>query len=262
MALSETFRNPAARATRSLIPITARKLVEWTYAVQRAQGVRELTLEPQGRSQTGAVVDRLVDYAALGCRVDVSSNAAAVWGETRCHEDAITVHSIVQAMQPRQRFLLIEHSSQRSAPDWQPKIFPLRCVPVMGRRGSERGIYLGSGRNRVGHELTYEGDWPSRDAADDHKIAADAHMRLWADQGNWPATRRRRSQLPEVAEHDWSPQPYRRCADEVLRRAREEYSAWYEALLALSGGLEASGPHRLQRYRITALGAACQPWKH
>src|SRR5688572_16842181 len=47
------------------IPITARELVEWSYAVRRAQYVREITLEPAGRSQTGIVVDLLTEYAAL-----------------------------------------------------------------------------------------------------------------------------------------------------------------------------------------------------
>jgi hypothetical protein len=271
MALSETF--PSTRTANktgvscfvprapSRVPITARELVDWTYAVQRAQGVPELSLEPQGRSQTGAVVDGLLDFAALGCKVDISSNAAARWGETRCHEDAITVHSLVQHLSPRQRFLLIEHGKARCIPEWEPKIFPLRCVPVQGSAGKPRGLYLGSGRLHVGSEITYEGDWPSRDVADAHRAAADAHKRQWADESNWPpAVRRRRSERPMSVEHDWSPEPWRRCEDEVLQRAREEYRAWYEALWALCDGLEASGPRGLQRYRITALGAACEPW--
>jgi hypothetical protein len=96
MALSEVFR--AAHTVRSRMPITARELVEWTYAVQRTQGVPEPSLEPQGRSQTGIVVDRMLEFAQLGCKVDVSSNAAAIWGEARCDEDAIVVHEIVRGM--------------------------------------------------------------------------------------------------------------------------------------------------------------------
>ena len=275
MALSETFRPeivPAERATRARIPITARELVEWTYAVQRAQGVPELTLEPQGRSQTSIVVDRMIEFAQLGCRVDVSSNAAAIWGETRCHEDAITVHAIIGGMSRlsdgrfdpighHRKVLLIDHGHSRTPPNWQPKVFPLACVPVKGKRGGERGIYLGSGRALVGHEVTYAGDWPSREAAAGHKIAADAHTRLWADQSNWPAMRRRRSDRPMVAEHEWAPEPHLRCADEVSQRARDEYRAWYEALWALCDGLEAAGPPGLTRYRISDLGAVYEPWR-
>lgn len=275
MALSEDFRvsgekiaKVMPRAPRSLIPITARELVEWTYAVQRAQRVPDQSLEATGRSQTGIVVDRMIEFAQLGCRVDVSSNAAAIWGETRCHEDALAVHQVVTGydgddrpwLTPRQRFLLIDHGRHRSIPDWQPKLFPLRCVPVMGKRGGERGIYLGSGRDLVGHEITYEGDWPSQNAAAAYRIAADSHMRLWADPANWPATRRRRSDQLTVAQHEWSPETYRRYADEVLRRARDEYSAWHDALCALRHGLDAAGPRALARYRISDLGAACEPW--
>lgn len=266
MALSKTF--PAARATSSLIPMTARELVEWTYAVQRAQGVLELSSVPQGRSQTGVAFDLLTEFTLLGCNVDRSPGVAARWGETKCHEDALTVHGVVSGMRVTPRgpltpgaALIIEHGRQRSAPDWEPKVFPLRCVPVMGRRGSERGIYLGSGRHVVGHEITYEGDWPSRNIAANHQTAADAHMRLWGDQSNWPSTRlSRRSHRPMVAEHDWSPLPYRRCADEVLQRARDEYRAWYEALWALCDSLKAAGPRALTRYRISDLGAASEPW--
>ena len=165
MALSETFRIPAARATRSLIPITARELIEWTYAVQRAQGVPELSLEAPGRSQTGIVVDRMIEFAHLGCRVDVSSNAAAIWGEARCDEDAILVHEIVQAMPVKKRALLIRHGLLRSAPEWNPMILPLRCVPVPGRKGAHKGIYAPKSNRQIGTVVTYEGDWPDRDTA-------------------------------------------------------------------------------------------------
>ena len=111
MALSETIRPgtvlSARRATSARMPITARELVEWTYAVQRAQGVPELTLEQQGRSQTGIVVDRMIEFAQLGCKVDVSSNAAAIWGEARYHEDAMTVHAIVHERRRRRSSITV-----------------------------------------------------------------------------------------------------------------------------------------------------------
>lgn len=261
---SKTIERPGrkTRIASARIPITARELVEWTYAVQRAQDMPELSLEPQGRSQTGAVVDRLLDFAALGCKIDVSSNAAARWGETRCHEDAIMVHTAVALLHPRQRFLLIEHGKTRCVPEWQPKLFPLRCVPVQGSAGKPRGLYLGSGRLHVGSEIAYEGDWPSRDVADQYWAALNPHMRQWGDETNWPpAARRRRSERPMCVEHDWAPEPWRRCADEVQQRARDEYRAWYEALWALCDGLEAAGPRGLQRYRISDIGAECEPWR-
>lgn len=257
---SKTIERPGRKTVSTKIPITARELVEWTYAVQRAQGVRDITLEPQGRSQTGIVVDRMTEYRALGCKIDRSSNAASVWGETRCHEDAITVHSTVAMMHPRQRFLLIDHGKRRSIPEWSPKLFPLRCVPVMGKRGSGRGLYLGSGRELVGHEITYEGDWPDCDLAARHQAAAEEHKRVWSDQHNWPVARRRRCNRPMVVEHEWSPEPYRRCADEVLQRARDEYRTWYDGLWTLCDGLEAAGMRGLSRYRVSGIGAACEPW--
>ena len=259
MALSETF--PAARATRSLIPITARELVEWTYAVQRAQGVRELSLEPQGYSQTGIVVDRLLEYASLGCKIDRSGNAVAMWGETKCHEDAITVHFAVREFPRRTQELLIDHGRQRQAPDWSPKTFPLSCIPVQGNGGKPKGIYLNSGNKRVGSEITYVGDWPSRDFATAARIAGDTHKRLWADPGNWPSVRVRRRERQMAAEHSWSDEAFRRCADEVSQRAREIYRQWYEGLWSLREAMEAAGPDGLARYRIAGLGAPFEPWR-
>lgn len=270
MALSETFPpDIAARAPRSLIPITARELVEWTYAVQRAQGVPEQYLEPQGRSQTGIVVDRMIEFAHLGCKIDVSSNAANVWGETRCHEDALTVHAVVTGcdrdgrpwLEPRQRFLLIEHGRSRSVPDWQPKIFPFRCVPVSGNRGNAKGIYLNSGNRHVGCEITYEGDWPSRQMATEARADAEAHKAAWSDPDNWPVVRTRRRQQPTVAQHNWIEEPFRRCADEVIAAARQTYAEWYEALWSLCDALDLAGRRGLQRYRISDLGASGQPWR-
>ena len=107
---------------------------------------RSSSLEPQGRSQTGIVVDRMIEFAQLGCRVDVSSNAAAIWGEARCDEDAIIVHEIVESLPAKQRGLLIRHGLLRSAPDWDPLIMPLRCVPVPGRKGKPKGIYAHHGK--------------------------------------------------------------------------------------------------------------------
>ena len=169
MALSETVPAKVVapeRAAWPRVPITARELVEWTYAVQRAQGVPEPTLEPQGRSQTGLVVDRMIEFAQLGCRVDVSSKAAERWGEARCDEDAIVVHEIVRGMPVERRALLIRHGLQRSAPEWNPMIMPLRCVPVPGRKGANKGIYARKTNNRpIGTVVTYTGDWPDRETA-------------------------------------------------------------------------------------------------
>lgn len=247
----------AARPSRSLIPITARELVEWAYAVQRAHHVPDQSPNARGGCQTGIVIDRMIAFAQLGCEVDVSSNAAAIWGETRCHEDALTVHAAVQWLEPRHRFLLIDHGRHRSVPDWKPDVFPFRCVPIQGNGGKPRGLYLGSGRKLVGHEIGYEGDWPSRDVAEDFRASVDAHQRFWSDPENWPGVYRRRSGRPVVVEHDWSPEPYRRCADEVLQRARDLYSEWYDGLWSLCNILETE---KLTRYRITGYGAVDEPW--
>jgi hypothetical protein len=247
MALSEDFRicsdevsdfMPRARTTRSLIPITARELVEWTYAVQRAQGVPDLSLEPQGRSQTGIVVDRMIEVAQLGCRVDVSSKAAAIWGESLCDEDAIAVHGIVQGMAFRKRALLINHGSLRSMPEWDPLIMPLRCVPVPGRKGKPKGIFSKS-NNLIGHEVTYEGDWP------DHATAA-GNRAAWCAQSS----------------SAWRDPPILRCAEEVIAYARAVYSEWVDGLATLADWLDGtSRHHRLRRYRVHGVGASLEPWR-
>jgi hypothetical protein len=245
MALSESFPAPmmseiipAARATKSLIPITARELVEWTYAVQRAQGVPELSLEPQGRSQTGIVVDRMIEFAQLGCRVDVSSNAAAIWGEARCDEDAMTVHEIVQQMSFHTRALLITYGTLRSVPEWDPLIMPLRCVPVPGRKGKPKGIYSKS-NHLIGHEVTYEGDWP-------YRATAAANRAAWFNDSN----------------SAWRDAPVLRCADEVIAHARAVYCDWVDGLAALLHSLDGTSRHYpMRRYRVHGVGAPIRPWQ-
>jgi hypothetical protein len=230
MALSEVFR--AAHTARSRMPITARELVEWTYAVQRAQGVPEPSLEPQGRSQTGIVVDRMLEFAQLGCKVDVSSNTAAIWGEARCDEDAIVVHEIVRDMPVEKRALLIQHGLHRSAPEWNPVILPLRCVPVPGRKGANKGIYARERNNMpVGTVVTYVGDWPDRETA---ALA--------------------RAQWPEG-------EPHLRCAEEVIEHARRVYLDWIEGLQTVEGCLDSDSRfHCLRRYFVRGLGAPTHPW--
>ena len=235
MALSETFRAQiatASRAARARIPITARELVEWTYAVHRAQGVPEPSLEPQGRSQTGIVVDRMIEFAQLGCKVDVSSNAAAIWGEARCDEDAIVVHEIVRGMPAARRALLIPHGLHRSAPEWNPMIMPLRCIPVPGRKGASKGIYARERNNMpVGTVVTYAGDWPDRQT----EALARSH---------WPEG-----------------EPHLRCAEEVIEHARSVYRDWIMGLMEIEDWLDGQGPYyQLRRYVVRGLGALTHPW--
>jgi hypothetical protein len=235
MALSETF--PAeivrpTRAARSRMPITARELVEWTYAVQRAQGVPEPSLELQGRSQTGIVVDRMIEFAQLGCKVDVSSNAAVIWGEARCDEDAIVVHEIVRAMPVARRALLIRHGLHRSAPEWNPMIMPLRCVPVPGRKGANKGIYTRQNSNRpIGTAVTYAGDWPDR-------VTAALARARWREG-----------------------EPHLRCAEEVIEHARSVYLDWIMGLMELEEWLNGESPYyQLHRYVVRGLGTPTHPW--
>lgn len=233
-------RHKTGRAAR--IPITARELVEWTYAEQQADrgGI------PEGGgvniSQTGIVVDRLLAFASLGCQVDVSSKIGAVWGETRCHEDALTVHAAVGELCWRYQQLLITHGRSRSAPDWSPKIFPLSCRPAPGKLGRPKGIYAKSGNKHIGSELIFDGDWPDAGFALRARQAAEANRQLWG-------------------QHNWQDEPFRRCADVVIERAREQYSEWCEALEALHDCLDYSRYHILSRYRINGLGAPRWPWR-
>jgi hypothetical protein len=231
VAWTETFL-PTSRTAKARTPITARELVEWTYAVQGAQGVPELSAEPQGRSQTGLVVDRMIAFAQLGCTVDVSSKTAERWGEAQCDEDAITVHEIVRGMPVERRALLIRHGLLRSAPDWNPLILPLRCIPVPGRKGASKGIYARGNSNRpIGTVVTYTGDWPDRETA------AQA-----------------RAQWPEG-------EPHLRCAEEVIDYARSVYVEWIMGLMAVEDWLDGESPYcQLRRYVVRGLGAPTHPW--
>jgi len=222
-------------------PITARELVEWTYAAQRAQGVRQPSVEPQGRSQTGIVVDRITEFAELGCAVDVSGNAMAIWGEAPCDEDAMTVHAIIDRMRRPARgplttgaALLVKHGALRSVPAWNPQrdllIMPLRCVPVPGRKGKNKGIYAHHGKTLIGSAITYEGDWPDRITAMMVRAA-------------------------------WQEGPHLRCATEIIDHARLVYRDWIGTLALLCDRLEAAGRRGLRRFRISGLGAEYEPWR-
>jgi hypothetical protein len=225
MALSETF--PAVRATSSLIPITARELVEWTYAVQLANRGGEVTMgHGSGMSQTGLVIERLL----LGCTVDSSRGGSGMWGAVHCDEDALTVHGIVEGMPSRMRSLLIYQGETRSTPDWNPIIIPLRCVSVPGSKGRPKGIYSKS-NNLIGAVVTYEGDWPDCYSSEEGR----AH---------WPQGDR-----------------HLRCAECVIRNARAVYHDWIEALTSLCDRLELAGTRGLRRYRVHGLGAEYEPWR-
>lgn len=237
MALTEIFPpehsmiiNRPGRKTdmaRALIPITARALVEWTYAVQIPHRGGSAIAGGANISQTGLVIERLL----LGCTVDRNGGGAApCWGVMHCDEDALTVHGIAEGLRPRDRRLLISYAELRSTPDWNPLIMPLRCVPVPGRKGQPKGIYAHHGKTQIGCEISYEGDWPSRAMADRIRAA-------------WPEA------------------PRLRCADEIIAHARQAYQQWYEALWALCDGLEAAGRRGLRRYRIQGLGAVYEPWR-
>lgn len=234
MALSETCPSPimpenipAARATRSLIPITARELVEWTYATNLAHRGGEVVIgHGSGISQTGLVIERLL----LGSTIDTSSRGRGMYGAVYCDEDALTVHGIVEGMPARMRGLLIRHGELRSVPEWQPLIMPLRCVPVPGRKGNPKRIYADHGKTLIGSEITYEGDWPSR------AIAASAR-------------------------EAWPEGPRLRCAEEVIEYARAVYCDWMDALVSLCDRLQFVGKRGLRRYCIQGLGADYEPWR-
>jgi hypothetical protein len=163
--------------------------------------------------------------------VDVSSNAAAIWGEARCDEDAIIVHEIVRDMPVKYRALVIEHGLRRSAPDWNPMIMPLRCVPVSGRKGANKGIYARTRKEAIGTVVTYQGDWPDRET----EALARAH---------WPQG-----------------EQHLRCAEDVIEYARAVYLDWIEGLQVVEGCLDSDSRfHVLRRYFVRGLGAPTHPW--
>lgn len=252
MALSETF--PAERSSvierprrkahiaPSRIPITVRALLEWTYAEQKPhKGGDSGMSNAGGISQTGIVIERLL----LGCSIDTSGGGSRLWGSVYCDDDALTVHGIVEMLPGHLRGLLIQCGEQRSAPDWQPLIMPLRQVPVPGRKGQPRGIYKQDGKTRVGTEMTFEGDWPDR-------ATAEREYAAWLDNCH--------DLEASGVKHEWRPWPKLRCADEVFAHARQIYRDWYAALSMLGERLEAAGRRGLRRYSIAGLGASHEPW--
>jgi hypothetical protein len=144
----------------------------------------------------------------------------------------------VRGMPYRTRALLISHGSLRSTPEWDPLIMPLRCVPVPGRKGKPKGIYSRS-NHLIGHEVTYEGDWPDR-------ATAAANRAAWQNDPN----------------STWRDAPVLRCADEVITHARAVYCEWIEALASLAKCFDGASRHwSLRRYRVHGVGAPFEPWR-
>lgn len=209
------------RDTRAVI--TMRELVEWTYATQQAHRGGEMRIGYASISQTGLVVERLTERLLLGCMVDRSFGGAQFWGETHCDGDALAVHGVVESMPHGLRAALIHYGSTRGVPDWQPRVEPLRVVPVAGRKGAYKGIYDRSG-HCIGCCVSYDGDVPTRSIAQS--------MRLY-----------------------WPDAPRLRCVEDIQEHARRVYSQWWEALAILLRGLP-----RLLRWRVVGIGAPCEPW--
>jgi hypothetical protein len=130
------------------------------------------------------------------------------------------------------RALLIQHGLHRGAPEWNPMIMPLRCVPVRGRKGANKGIYARQNNNRqIGTVVTYVGDWPDRETA----ARARAH---------WPEG-----------------EPHLRCAEEVIEHARTVYLDWIMGLMEVEDWLDGESQYyQLRRYVVRGLGAPTHPW--
>lgn len=97
----------------------------WTYGRQMADRVCDRGLEgleahiagvPRpARSPTGALVERLASWAALGCAVDSFGG-----GGGRLHPDAEEVHLFVSSLDRRVQRLLIHHARLGTVPDYMP----------------------------------------------------------------------------------------------------------------------------------------------
>lgn len=222
MGVVEAERDIVA-AGRARVDITVRDLVEWTYAVQQAHRGNAGGAEGYaGVSQTGIVME----IGALGCMVDKSPSGARFYGVTHVDDDALTVHEYVECLHWEYRQALITHGAVRSTPEWQPLRLPLLAVAVEGRRGDPRGIYEGSGRRLIACELTYRGDVETRD-----------HYRSM--RACWPDA------------------PTLRVYEDVVDHAREQYSMWYDGLIALQDALTFCS---LKRWRARGLGVDAEPW--
>ena len=204
------------------IPTTARELVEWTYAIQRAHRGGNPEAGGAAISQTGLVIERM----RLGRSIDGRGGGNSWFGALHCHEDALSLHHRIESYPAVERGLIIRHGELRSMPDWQPLIMPLRVLPAPGRKGKPKGIYAHAGKTQIGCELIYEGDLPTRSAARAHREA-----------------------FPDG--------PVLRCAEEIIEHARRTYRLWWNSLEALANWLE---DWPLKRWRIREIGAPCRPW--
>ena len=211
---------PAAARKDTRTLTTMRELVEWTYAAQKAHRGGNGIGGGSSISGTGLLVEKLM----LGCTVSGGGCPSSV-GVLHCDDDALTVHGLVERMPARSRLALVRHGEARGVPEWSPLVMPLRVVPVPGRKGALKGMYDRSG-NLIGREVTYEGDVPTREVA--------ASMRWY-----------------------WPDAPRLRCAEDVRAYARRLYAEWWEALAALRARLVGV---RLGRWRVSGMGAACEPW--
>lgn len=211
------------RATRrdTRTPTTLRELVEWTYALQMADRGGYGIGGGTSISGTGLLIEKLM----LGCTVSGGGCPSSV-GVLHCDDDALTVHGLVEQMSARQRFALVQNGRARAVPEWAPVVLPLRAVPVAGRKGAHRGVYDAHG-NTIGCAITYEGDIPT---------CEDYHgMRM-----------------------RWIEAPILRCVEDMREHARRIYAEWWEALASLRERLIGA---RLERWRVSGLGAKYNPWE-
>lgn len=102
---------------RGRLPISVVKLVEWTYAMQKADLMMSDGL---GMCAPASVESQIGQILALGTRVDTSGVGASLAYAAAEHvaPDAASVHEVVSSYLPRdQRELVMMHGRLRTMPD-------------------------------------------------------------------------------------------------------------------------------------------------
>jgi hypothetical protein len=153
------------------------ELIVWAYRRQMVQYEVEGDDGP-GMPQQAASFLSLIKLGLFETRRSEgwSINAAG----TMAHEDAHEVHARVQALgDPDHRALIVGTGAAGSPPVWNPKIPPLRVVPVWKAGGSRLEMfYAEKGHRPLGCMIDYEG-FTEEEARSIRQSAIESYQLWW-----------------------------------------------------------------------------------
>jgi hypothetical protein len=78
------------------------------------------------------------------------------------HEDALTVHDYVMRLTTIERQLIIVSAELGTPPEWNPKIPPVKVVPVLRGNGKPKMLYPPRRNEPIACLIAYEGVMPQQ----------------------------------------------------------------------------------------------------